>query len=525
MNHPLKTLFLLPLLLVLAASTLFAADKPNIVVFMIDDLGWNHISAPQGTMGTQRADTPTPNIEKLADDGLSFTHAYAQPNCAPSRAAMLTGQYPARIHNDVYSVVSLQRYRGLSDEERSFDAPEQSEDVAPKAITVAEALKKNGYATAHIGKYHVGNHEGGEATLPENAGFDINIGGCEQGHQKSNFGTKTDDGWEFARVGRGDFDRYAAPYTEAYLARHGFPKELAGTPKHITDATCDALEDTVATLAAKEAPFYIQYHAYAVHTPLKARPDLKRAAEANGAPIPDYSGFIAGFDENMRRLRNRLEDPNGDGDSSDSITAETLILFTSDNGGWFGGNKPLRGQKGNFTEGGIRIPLIACWPGVIEPGGVSDHLVHLIDFYPTYLELAGEDWAPPAETHPLDGQSFATTLRNPDAAEARDPIFYLFPGYLGKRAMPCAVVIADVRDKRYKLTYHYESDAWELYCITDDPGESQNLMESHPRIANTLAAQLHQWLSKEEPTWNPKYPLHQGTEKSAGPPPVFGDRR
>ncbi|MEN8792748.1 MAG: sulfatase-like hydrolase/transferase, partial [Lentimonas sp.] len=141
-----------------------AAEQPNIIVYMVDDLGWNHISAKSVTMGTARSIYHTPHLERLAEDGLSFTHAYAQPNCAPTRAAMLSGQYPARVNNSVYVVSHLNRFGkgGITKQAAKFRGPEQSEDVAVEAVTVAEALKQNGYATAHIGKYHAGGHEGGE---------------------------------------------------------------------------------------------------------------------------------------------------------------------------------------------------------------------------------------------------------------------------------------------------------------------------------------------------------------------------
>ena len=201
-----------------------ATTKPNIIVYMVDDLGWNHIGAKRATMGTADEIYRTPNIERLAAGGLSFTHAYAQPNCAPTRAAMLSGQYPARVNNDVYVVGHLNRFGkgGIKQSEARFRGPPQTEDVAPQAITIAEALKKNGYATAHIGKYHVGGHDG-EATLPENVGFDINLGGFSQGHQPSCFSKDKNGKWHFPGVGRGDFDRYAAPYTESYVQRRGLP--------------------------------------------------------------------------------------------------------------------------------------------------------------------------------------------------------------------------------------------------------------------------------------------------------------
>jgi arylsulfatase A-like enzyme len=489
---------------------------------MVDDLGWNHISARKGTMGTADKLYQTPHLKKLANDGLSFTHAYAQPNCAPTRAAMLSGQYPARIHNDVYVVGNLNRNGrgGISKKDARFIGPEQTEDVAAAAITVAEALRKNGYATAHIGKFHVGGHSGKD-TMPENVGFDINLGGFSQGHQPTCFASRKDGGWQFKGVGLGHFDRFAAPYDAAYLKRHKLPSSLAGTPKHISDALGDAMEETISKLHATGKPFYLQFYTYAVHGPVRARPDLKAAAakRADGnARMAEYAGFIASVDENMGRLLAAIEDPNGDGDTADSIAATTLVLFTSDNGGTHTDNLPLRGVKGMLTEGGIRVPLIARWPGVIPPDTVTDRKVHAVDYYPTCLELAGNKWSPPATGHPLDGESFATSLRQPDTAAGRGPVFYLFPGYMDKRAQPSLVVIDDLKGQRYKLHYYYEADAWELYHLNDDQGEAKNLIRTHPEIAATLSKKLHAWLGQSHPTWKPKFPIRKSTGKPAAPP-------
>jgi arylsulfatase A-like enzyme len=502
------------------------AAQPNIIFYMVDDLGWNHISARQPTMGTGVSFYKTPNIEKLAAMGLSFTHCYAQPNCAPTRAALLSGQYPARINNDVYVVGHLNRNGrgGISKADARFLGPEQSNDVDVDAVTVAEALKKNGYATAHIGKYHVGGHEG-ERTMPENVGFDINIGGFSQGHQPTCFASKAKGKWGFKGVGLGHFDEYAAPYTEEYLRRRDLPAELAGTQKHISDAVGDALEETIKTLNAGGRPFYIQFHTYAVHGPVRSRPDLKKLAAGRkpckGHDKAEYAGFISGVDENLGRMLAAIEDPDGDGDPSDSIAGNTLILFTSDNGGTHADNLPLRGKKGMFTEGGIRVPLIAYWKGVTPVNKVTDRMVHSVDFYTTYLDLAGRKWEPPDDRHPLDGESFAGVLREPDGQSVRGPVFYLFPGYMDVRAQPCVVAIDELRGKRYKLQYTYESESWELYCITDDIGEKSDLFKAQPEIAAGLSRKMNAWMRQKHSTWQPKYPVDKKSGKPAGPPPLL----
>lgn len=512
-----------------------ASAQPNIIQVMVDDLGWNHISAAPATMSSNHPAFSTPNLEKLAANGVSFTHCYSQPNCAPSRAAILSGQYPARTTNDVYNVGNLNRYgkglaqgQGYSKEEAQFIGPQHGQDVAAEAITIAEALKENGYATAHIGKYHAGGRT--KNTLPEHSGFDINIGGFYQGHQPTCFGSATESGnWQFKGVGRGDFDPYAAPYTAEYLQRHDMPALLEGEPKHITDAVADAMEDTLAQLTSNEQPFYLQLHPYAVHAPIDSRKDLIAAAKArtaklkHNAPTPyfKYVAFIEGVDQLMGRLLKALDDPNTDGDTSDSITNNTIILFMSDNGGVHANNAPHRGEKGMFTDGGIRVPLIAHWPGVIPAGTVHDKMLHFVDFYPTYLELAGNQWTPSPDVHPLDGTSFAQQLKQPQLNRQREPIYYLFPGYMDRRAQPCAVIIQERGEQRYKLLYFYETNHHELYCLTDDIGEANNLFQQQPELASEMSQQLHRWLTKQEPSWKPKFPINKASGKSVGPPPVL----
>ena len=489
---------------------------------MADDLGWNHIGVKGSTCGTAPAIYETPHISKLANNGVSFPFAYAQPNCAPTRAAMLSGQYPPRIHNDVYIVGNLNRFGrgGVSKEEAQFKGPQQHEDVSIEAVTIAEALKKNGYATAHIGKYHVGGHDGPE-TLPENSGFDVNIGGFSQGHQPTCFASRDGKKWGFKNLGRKDFDTWANPYSAAYLEKRGLPDSLLNTPKHVSDAFGDAMVQTIQDFANGKEPFYMQLFTYAVHGPVRARPDLLEAAAVRTGKkgMAQYLGFIAGVDENVGRLLSVLDDPNLDGDTTDSILENTLILFTSDNGGTHTDNLPLRGEKGMFTEGGIRVPLIAYWKGHAPAGGISQRMVHAVDYYPTCLQAAGEKWTPSEKVHPLDGQSFFDELLRPGSDPDRGPIFYLFPGYLDRRAQPSAWVIDEIDEDRFKASFDYEKNEWSLFNVSDDIGEKKDLAGVNKKVLSTLAKRLDIWLTQEGSTWQPKYPIRKEDGMSAGKPP------
>lgn len=503
----------------LTATAQAAEKQPNILTILIDDLGWNHHGVAPLALGTNQNFYHTPNLKKLAASGVSFTSAYVQPNCAPTRAVLLTGQYPTRTTNGVYVVGSLNRMS--KNQKTKFKGPDQNEDVPAAAITVAEALKKNGYNTAHIGKYHVGGHEGGEATLPTNAGFDINIGGGKAGHQKACFATKSPKGWTFKNTGYGDLDQFAQPYTTEYLKKHNLPDSLNQKPKHLTDALGDALDQTITDLTAKQKPFYLQFHTYAVHGPVRSRPDLKQAAAKrlkgtdHNKRMAEYLGFIEGFDIAIGRAISRLEDPNDDGDKSDSILENTIIMFMSDNGCTHAPSNPLRAKKGTFYEGGIRTPLVVSWKGTVPAGKVSDQLIHATDFYPTYLELAGNQWKPEPAEHPLDGQSFLPNIKSPDTLQKRDPIFYFFPGYLDSRATPLASIIDEIDGKRHKLIYLWETDNWELYNLTDDIGETKNIAEQNPKIVKQLAKKIKAWLNQKHPTWKPQFPINKKTNQPA----------
>ena len=504
----------------------------------------------------------TPNFERLVEAGVAFTSTYAQPNCAPTRAALLSGQYSCRSGNGVYNVASLNRASGRT----TYTTPaSQRITIAgtEEIVTIAEAFRNSGYVTAHIGKYHVGSSNPSDPTFPLNQGFDYNYGGGSKG----NPGSYWSDGSQFNGNMNGAFDSFAADYTSAYIASNltpyangNDPTTLENTHKHLTDAMGDAFVSFMNEHrdgSMSNYPVYVQFHFYAVHSPTQGRTDLKNKY----AKLPDgtyhdndsYAALVEGMDQTLGRIMDYLDDPNGDGDSSDSIVTNTLLIFCSDNGGQDPTvNTPLRGRKGMHYDGGIRVPCVISMPGTIPTNKVSDTLIHVVDFYPTMLDFAGGVF-PDSHTHPLDGVSLHDHLLDPDhTPRNRGPIFYHFPGYMDSRTYPCSVIIKDINGKRYKYIYAYDPyynpgsgetlgfDQYQLYNLTDDIGEKTNLLDYidlenpddpndpssskeywnyiiYEDIANELATDLNNWLdhgstdpnAPADPTWTPVYTTYK----------------
>jgi arylsulfatase A-like enzyme len=534
-------------------------NRPNILVILADDLGWTDIQTrtnfgPNYLNGTNHGSDyyQTPNIARLAHEGLSFTHCYAQPNCSPMRAATLSGQYASRSGNGVYNVDGLNRGTGTP----TLVGPAQNQDVPSSTVTSAESLRAGGYVTAHFGKYHVGGHEGGTSTLPLNQGFDWNFGGGTAGNPGSYFAS----GGEFHSNVGPELDGWAANYDVPYvnsvlwpLATNRAPNPnnpgtLDGTAKHLGDAMADAaiafLKDHV-TGPLSHRPFYLQFHTYEVHTPIQPRPDLQ--AKYSGLPAGtkhggvNYAALVESQDQQVGRLLDFLDDPNHDGDKSDSLVTNTVVFFTSDNGGHEGAtdNAPLRAHKGTHYEGGLRVPLIVRHTGTVPAGQMTDTPVHAVDFYPTFLDLSG---APAPTNQVLDGTSFAAHLMAPGAhPRHRPPMFYHFPGYLDERARPCSVIIKEVNGARYKLIYNYDyaydpvpsddgikilTQPWELYNLTEDLSEARNLIDGtysgsllEGAIADELAGDLVAWLTQATPGWNAKQPTVRATGATVPYPP------
>ncbi|MCP5536448.1 MAG: sulfatase [Akkermansiaceae bacterium] len=506
-----------------------ASVKPNILFILADDLGWTDLSTGSTNHGNGSDFYETPNIDRLAREGMSFTSAYMQPNCAPTRAALLSGQYAPRSGNGVYNVSSLDRGK-----KNGLVPPRQNEDVPASSTTVAEAFQQAGYVTAHFGKYHAGGHEGGARTLPEAAGFDYNFAGGKAGHPPGYFAKKKKNKWAFPRGFSPSLDPFSQPYDAAYVNKHALPASAVGKPKHLTDALADAFDHFLAKHVKsdkKNQPLYIHYWLYAVHTPIQPQPDIaekfaqkkKSSPSKTGHDNTKYAALVADMDRAVGRIMTALDDPNGDGDHSDSITKNTLVVFSSDNGGHQGAtsNRPLRRAKGTFYEGGVRVPLIIRQPGTIEAGSCSDTMVHAVDYYPTFLATAG---IPSPQGHYLDGHSFAEVLTDPNTTRVRPPICYHFPGYMDDRASPSSTIISEIGGQRYKLIHYYEDGHSELYNISKDISETTDMARKQPEgamaVKRQLYTQLHAWLTQTTPGWQPAYPADRATgEQLTAPTP------
>jgi arylsulfatase A-like enzyme len=451
--------------------------KPNILFILMDDMGWKDV----GFMGSDFYETP--NIDRLAREGVVFTQAYANaPNCAPTRACIMSGQYTPR--HGVYTVGTSARG---SAKHRKLIPIENNTILASTYTTLAEAMKSAGYATFHGGKWHLG--EGAE-TGPEGQGFDVNIGGCSKGSPPGG---------------------YFAPWKAPHL-------ESAPKGAHL----CDYITDHALSFITenKDKPFFLYLPFYDVHTPLQAKKKLiekyqrkKEQNEAKGITTqhnhPTYAAMVENTDANIGRVLRKLEELD--------LVQDTVVVFFSDNGGFGGATnmRPLRGCKGMLYEGGIREPMIVKWPGTIKAGRKCATPVIGIDFYPTFLEMAG---ATKPTNQVLDGQSLMPLLLNTGELK-RETLFWHFPCYLQNvpkgyqqdshdgrwRTTPCSVV----RQGDWKLLELLEDGALELYNLKDDIGERKNLVKEKPEKTKELHALLKRWresVNAPVPTErNPKY--------------------
>ena len=509
------------LALVLSAPAV-NAQQPNILFLLADDLGWADLSGGHTNFGNGSDFYETPNIERMANQGMSFTSMYAAQNCLPSRVALLTGQYAPR--NGVYNVGSLNR----SGDQTPLIGPSDSNSIRADAITLAETLKAAGYTTAHFGKFHA---TASAADIIEQYGFDFNFGGTQAGSPSAAngyFAVEVSPGiWQYDDEVSLELDAYAQPYTQQYIdetlrpyANGANVDALVGTPKHLTDALTDAAIDFMRMQQGSGQPFFMNFAYYLVHAPKHPRPDLlekyRQKRQTNPSQIDHdnikFAAMVEGLDQSLGRIFDFLQDPNGDGDISDSLAANTLTIFSSDNGGTGGSehNAPLTGIKGTHTEGGLRVPMVAWRPGTIPAGVVSNAMANITDFYATFAALAGAP-LPHPDIHPLDSIAIGPVLEGDILAHTRQANYLHFPGYLDVRAVPNSLIIKNVGGQHYKLRYFYEDPDgdyteytgghYELYNVTTDLSEKSNLLAAPVNaevqaIAAQLSQDLRSWLDE-----------------------------
>lgn len=460
-------------------STLAAERKPNVVFFLVDDLGQRDVGCYGSTF------YETPNIDRLGQEGARFTSAYAAcPVCSPTRASILTGLYPQRT--GITDYIGAARTPELWNRNTKLLPAPYEDRLAHAHVTLAEILKNAGYATFFAGKWHLGP----EGWWPEDQGFVVNQGGTDRG----------------------------GPYGGSkYFSPYGNPRLKDGPPgEHLPDRL--ATETTKFIEQNKDRQFVAYLSFYSVHTPLMSREDLQRKYEAKrerlglvpklGQEGPRnvrlvqehavYAGMVEAMDLAVGKVLAKLDEL--------QLRDNTIVVFTSDNGGLSTSegsptsNSPLRAGKGWLYEGGIRVPLVIRWPNVTKPGSIVDDPVTSTDFFPTLVEAAG---ATMAEDHPKDGVSLVSLLRSGDSLPMRT-IFWHYPHYGNQGGAPGSAV----RSGDWKLIHWFEDDRFELYNLADDLSEQRDLSAERPdKVAELKAVmtRLHADTGSVNPTINRRY--------------------
>ncbi|TNJ46010.1 sulfatase [Tamlana fucoidanivorans] len=441
--------------------------KPNIVLINVDDLGWKDL----GFMGSSYYETP--NLDKLAQEGMVFTNAYAgAANCAPSRACLISGLNTPR--HGVYTVSPSDRGHKKT---RKLIPIKNTKHLHDSIYTLPQMLKSGGYITSNFGKWHVGNN-------PAKQGIDYNVGGSGKGNPGKN--------------------GYFSPYNIDFI-------EDGPEGEYLTDRLTNEAVSFIEK--HKDTTFFVYMPFYSVHTPIMGKDSLvekfKTKKGHEGQNNAEYAAMVASMDENVGKLLNTLK--------TKGLEENTLVIFTSDNGGIraISHQDPLRAGKGSYYEGGIRVPLIIKWPNHTKPNTTSLQVVSNLDFYPTLQTIA----APVKKAKVLDGVDLNSLINTNQNITERD-LFFHFPVYLqaykkGKdssrdplfRTRPGSVIISG----DWKLHQYFEDGAVELYNLKTDLGEAENIAASHPDKVNELLNKLEQWRSDTNapiPTEiNPDYDL------------------
>ncbi len=458
MSNKAVRIFVVSCFCVILAATALQARKPNVIFIMVDDLGWMDLAC----QGNKVVDTP--NIDRFAAEGMRFTSAYsAAPVCTPTRAAVLTGKSPARLHMTTHAP------GGFLPKASKFLPAKTLIDLPLEHLTIAERLKEAGYRNAFLGKWHLAGDSrrgamgrGNVEFYPEAQGFDINIGGCAYG------GPPT----------------YFDPYRIHTLAPR---KKGEYLPDRLVDETISFIRKN------RDKPFFVNLWPYTVHWPVEAPAKLVEKYSKLKDPWMrnhGYAAMIEAMDTAFGRLFAELK--------ALGLEKDTLVMLTSDNGPFLGvaGCEPLREGKGYLYEGGIRVPLMVRWPGRVRAASTCDTPVVSMDFYPTILAALGLSRS--AGEAP-DGESLLPLLEEKKGFKEK-PLYFHFPNFSWhmKNRLGGAV-----RDGQYKLIEWYDDSSFELYDLAADIGEKKDLSKKMPQKAAELLGKLRAW-RKSSGAWMPR---------------------
>jgi arylsulfatase A len=437
------------------ASHAAAATKPNFVLILADDLGWTDLAC----YGSKLYETP--NIDQLARDGVKFTQNYSACTvCSPTRAALLTGKYPARLHITDW-------IPGQMPDNPKLIVPDWIKYLPLEETTMANVFHNAGYATAALGKWHLG----GEEYYPNKHGFDFFLAGTDK------------------------------PNTEHYFSPYQIPTLPDGPEgEYVTDRLTNEAIGFIDK--NKDKPFFLYLPHFAVHLPLQAKQKLIekyqvkiKPGDAQGNAI--YAAMIDSLDQSVGRIRSELKKL--------GIDDHTIVVFASDNGGRIPttSNLPLRVGKGSCYEGGTRVPLIVDWPGVTKPGSICDTPVISMDLFPTFMQIAG---IPDGAKTALDGVSLVPILKEAGDLK-RDELFWHYPHYQHYQKGG-AIPYSAIHKGDFKLIEFLADKHAELYNLKDDIGEQHDLAIQMPEKVDELRKRLHAWreeVGAQMPTPNPKY--------------------
>lgn len=432
--------------------------KPNVILILVDDLGWTDL----GSFGSDLYQSP--HIDKLASEGVKFTSSYSACTvCSPTRASIVTGKYPARLH--VTDWIEGHKYPWAK-----LNVPDWTMYLDAKEYTMAEAFKDAGYKTAHFGKWHLGEKE---ENWPEYHGFDLNIGGWKKGAPHKN--------------NKEGYNGYFSPYGNPRLEDGPEGEYLT---ERLANEVCDYLDKS------GENPFFINLWLYNVHTPLQAKDEKIAKYQAlvnNNAnhQNPTYAAMVEHTDDAVGKIIDKLK--------KKGLYNNTIILFSSDNGGLIGKSKkpvtsniPLKTGKGDIYEGGVRIPTIIYSPKHQFKNKEVDEPIISMDYYPTLMDLAGL-YNPKVKSQTMDGKSLLSLMEG-NEKEPREAIYWHYPHYHQEGGVPYSSILMD----DWKLIQNFETNSMELYNLDQDISETTNLKEEHPEMVSKLKLKLDNWRNEVE---------------------------